>query len=68
MGGTKKSVTHVMEILLKLGYNTISIDQRNSGENMADYNSFGILESYDALDAVNYARKLVGEDNKLLLW
>lgn len=31
---------------------------------MADYNTFGVLESYDILDGINYARDIVGENGK----
>ena len=68
MGGTKETVISTVPIFLDLGYDVIAIDQRNSGDNMADSNTFGIFESYDILDAVNYARIIVGKDNKLLLW
>ncbi len=68
MGGTKETVLSPASIFLELGYDVISIDQRNSGDNMADYNTFGVLESYDILDAINYARSIVGENGKVILW
>lgn len=68
MGGTKETVLSPAMILLELGYDIISIDQRNSGDNLADYNTFGVLESFDILDAISYARNLLGEKGNLLLW
>lgn len=68
MGGTKETVLSPAMILLELGYDVISIDQRNSGDNLADYNTFGVLESFDILDAINYARNILGEKGSLLLW
>lgn len=67
MGGTKETLISPASVLLELGYDVIAIDQRNSGDNMAPLNTFGVLESYDILDAVNYARN-IAKDNKILLW
>lgn len=68
MGGTKETVLNPAALLLELGYNVVTIDQRNSGGNTADTNTFGILESYDIIDAVNYAKGEIGEKSKILLW
>lgn len=57
MGGTKESMSQISEIFLNLDFDVLIIDERNSGENMADYSTFGILESYDVLDTVNFAKK-----------
>ena len=68
LGGTGKSLPHIMDIFLDLGYDVLAIDQRNSGNNQAPYNTFGFLESYDILDAVNIAKEEIGDDGKLVLW
>ena len=68
MGGTSRSLTDVMGVFLDLGYNVLAIDQRNSGDNLAPYNTFGVLESYDILDAINYAKNEMSEEGKLVLW
>lgn len=71
MGGTKESLSQVADVFLDLGFNILAYDQRNSGENMADNESFGVWESYDALDAVAYAKDhmdQVGQSGKLLLF
>ncbi|MDO5018047.1 MAG: alpha/beta fold hydrolase [Lagierella massiliensis] len=67
-GGTKKSVTAVADAFLDLGYNCIIYDQRNSGDNMAEYNTFGVLESYDCEDMLKFALEDKKEDSKLLLF
>lgn len=68
MGGTKESLSHIADIFLSLGYNTLIYDERNAGENLANYSTFGILESYDALDAINYAKSHIKEGGKILLF
>lgn len=68
MGGTSKSLTHIMDMFLNLGYDVLAIDQRNSGNNQAPYNTFGVLESYDILDAINIAKSEVNDDGKIVLW
>ncbi len=67
LGGTKELVTDVMEIFIDLGYNVVSYDQRNSGTNMEEYNTFGVLESLDARDVVSYARDMT-KDGQVVLW
>ncbi len=68
MGGTKKSLAHIMQIFLDLGYSVIAYDQRNAGENTAPYSTFGVLESIDALDVVKYAHENLLNSGKLILW
>ncbi len=68
MGGTKESLSHIANIFLDLGYNCIIYDQRNSGENMANYSTYGIFESYDALDVLNFSKSKIDGDGKVLLY
>lgn len=68
MGGTSKSLTHIMDMFLNLGYDVLAIDQRNSGNNQTPYNTFGVLESYDVLDAVDIAKSKISDDGKIVLW
>ncbi|NLZ36255.1 MAG: alpha/beta hydrolase [Clostridiales bacterium] len=68
MGGTGKSLTYMMQNFLDLGYGVIAYDQRNSGENTADHSTFGVLESYDTLDVVAYARENLLSGGELILW
>ena len=65
MGGTKYSMYQQGEVLYDLGYSLLIYDQRNSGYNRCEYSTFGVLESYDCLDALDYAQKNLNE-NKLL--
>ena len=67
MGGTKETVSPIMKTFLDLGYDTIAYDQRNSGENMADYNTSGILESKDTRAVIDYIREKY-QNGKLILW
>lgn len=67
MGGTKETVSPIMKTFLDLGYDTIAYDQRNSGENMADYNTSGILESKDTRAVIDYIRENY-QDGNLILW
>lgn len=68
MGGTKYSMYQQGEVLYDLGYSLLIYDQRNSGDNKCEYSSFGVLESYDCLDALAYAKKSINENNKVLLY
>lgn len=67
LGRTKETTLYASKIFLSLGYNVITIDQRNSGENKADYNTLGYLESYDILDTVKYAKQK-NPNGKIILW
>lgn len=67
MGGTKETVAPLMKTFLDLGYDAISYDQRNSGENMADYNTSGLLESKDTRAVIDYIREKY-QNEKLILW
>lgn len=67
MGGTKETVSPIMKTFLDLGYDTIAYDQRFSGENMAEYNTFGVLEASDARAAIAYIKEKY-PDGKVILW
>lgn len=67
MGGTKETVAPLMETFLELGYDTIAYDQRNSGENMSDFNTSGILESKDTRAVIDYISEKY-QDGMLILW
>lgn len=67
MGGTKETVSPIMETFLELGYDAIAYDQRNSGENMTDFNTSGILESEDTRAVIDYVCEKY-QDGKLILW
>lgn len=67
MGGTKETVSPIMKTFIDLGYDVIAYDQRNSGENMADYNTSGVLEAKDTRAVIDYIREKY-QDEKLVLW
>lgn len=54
LGGNKYSNYPLAEYFLEKGYNVITYDQRSSGENTAQYTTFGYWEKYDARDMVDY--------------
>ena len=58
MGGTKESMYPQIRILIEEGYNCLSIDMRQSGENKAVYNTGGVLESDDILDGIKYLKTI----------
>ena len=71
MGGTKESMAALVEGFLNIGYDVLAYDQRNSGENMQDYNTFGTLESEDTLAVLSYIVPKYKEkykDAKSILW
>lgn len=67
MGGTKETVTPIMKTFLELGYDVLAYDQRNSGENSANYNTFGVLEANDARAVINHITEKYPDGN-LILW
>lgn len=68
LGGTKYSMYSQGQGLYDLGYSLLIFDQRNSGENLAKYSTFGVLESYDCLDYLEYAKKIVKNEGEILLY
>lgn len=67
MGGTKYSLSTQGQIFYDLGYSLLIYDQRNSGDNLAPYNTYGVLESFDCLDAIAYIKKDY-PDEKIILY
>ena len=67
MGGTKYSLSTQGQIFYDLGFSLLIYDQRNSGDNLAPYNTYGVLESFDCLDAIDYIKKLY-PDEKIILY
>lgn len=67
MGGTKETVSSIMKTFLDLGYDVIAYDQRNSGENTANFNTSGLLESKDTRVVIDYIREKY-QNGKLILW
>ena len=65
LGDDRKTYYPVADMLLKNGYNILSYDQRNSGDNVADYTTYGYLEQHDLLDYVTYLDEILDENQKL---
>lgn len=68
MGASKYSMYNQGQIFYDLGYSLLIYDQRNSGYNKAKYSTFGVLESFDTLDCLNYARENINSKAKLVLF
>lgn len=64
-GGDRVSMYPVAEFFLEEGYNVLAYDQRNAGDNLAEYSTFGYLESEDLQDCVDYIRNQVGKEKKV---
>lgn len=67
MGGTKETLAPLMEGFLQKGFDVIAYDQRNSGDNQKEYNTFGALESQDALAVLDYIAPAY-KGGKVALW
>ena len=67
MGGTKETISPIAKTFLDLGYDVVAYDQRNSHENSADYNTFGVLEANDARAVINHIKEKYPDGN-LVLW
>ncbi|MFN2364363.1 MAG: alpha/beta hydrolase [Halarsenatibacteraceae bacterium] len=68
LGGNRVAVYPQARMFLENGYNVLAYDQRSSGENMAEHNTFGYLESNDLKDSVNYVREIIDNNLKLGVW
>ena len=52
---------------MKMGYNTIVVDERAHGKSQGHTITFGIKERYDVLDWIDYTLKRFGKDTKIIL-
>lgn len=68
LGGNRIAVYPQARIFLENGYNVLVYDQRSSGENLAEYNTFGYLESNDLRDYVNYIREIIDDELEVGVW
>lgn len=67
LGGNRYSTYPIAEFFLQNGYNVIAYDQRSSGENTAQYTTFGYWEKYDLIDYVNYVKEQA-PNQKIGIW
>ncbi|MFM9413534.1 alpha/beta hydrolase [Peptococcus simiae] len=66
LGAVKEETFAEAAIFMDLGYDFMVLDMRNAGENMAELNTFGYLESRDLLDVLAYSR--TRNDKKTVLY
>lgn len=64
-GGDRTMMYPIAQMFLEQGYNVLTYDQRNSGDNTAQYTTFGYLESEDLQDCVEFVREQVDKDKKV---
>ncbi|MGL4736936.1 MAG: alpha/beta hydrolase [Cellulosilyticaceae bacterium] len=60
LGGDRYMMYPLAQMFLEQGYNVLTYDQRNAGDNTAEYTTFGYLESLDLQDCVTFVRSQVG--------
>lgn len=65
LGGDRRMMYPIAQMFLEQGYNVLAYDQRNSGDNTAEYNTFGYLESEDLQDCVDFIRRQVDRDKRV---
>jgi alpha-beta hydrolase superfamily lysophospholipase len=68
LGGNRQTVYPTAEMFLKMGFNVLAYDQRNSGENMADTNTFGYFERLDMDAFVRYAAEQLDSTKIIGVW
>lgn len=68
MGGNRQTVYPNAEMFLKMGFNVLAYDQRNSGENTADTNTFGYWESRDLAAFAHYAKEQTDGSKLIGVW
>lgn len=68
LGGNRLANYPIAKVFLENGYNVISYDQRSSGENTAQYTTYGYLESHDLEDCITYLKNNISDNNKIGVW
>ena len=68
LGGSRWTNYPIANMFLQNGYGVISFDQRSSGENKAQYTTYGYLESRDVEDCIAYLKDTVGHNKKVGIW
>lgn len=67
-GCNRRTNLGIASLFLEYGYNILTFDLRNSGENQAPFTTFGAWEKYDLQDYVNYIADRVSKPNKIIIW
>lgn len=68
LNGNRLTGYPVAAMLMKHGYNILTYDQRDSGENQAQYMTCGYWESKDFKDCVDYVRAQTGPEIQVGGW
>lgn len=68
LNGNRLTGYPVAAILMRHGYNILTYDQRDSGENQAKYMTCGFWESRDFKDCVEYVRRCTGPEQLVGGW
>lgn len=68
LNGNRLTGYPVAKMLMRHGYNVLTYDQRDSGENQAPYMTCGYWESRDFSDCVDYVRQQAGTDQQVGAW
>lgn len=67
-GCNRRTNLGIASRFLERGYNILTFDLRNSGENQAPFTTFGAWEKYDLQDYVNYVDERVERPHKIIIW
>lgn len=68
LGGDRQSVYPIAQMFLEMGFNALCYDQRASGENQAEYCTYGYYEKYDLADCVSYLDIFLSADKLRGVW
>lgn len=68
LGGSRWTNYPIANMFLENGYNVVSYDQRSSGENTAQYTTYGYLESRDLEDCMTYLKDNISDNKKIGIW
>lgn len=66
-GCNRRMMPSIEYDFLELGYNVLAYDVATAGENYGKISSYGITDQYELLDCINYVRKEMSADKKLVV-
>ncbi|WP_167959066.1 alpha/beta hydrolase [Anaerosporobacter faecicola] len=58
----------IEEAFLGWGYNVLSFDLAGAGENECQLSTYGAFEQYELLDCINYVKKNMSKDKKVVVY
>lgn len=68
VSGSHQSIYPAAQLFLEKGYHVLAYDQRSTGENTAEYTTFGYLESCDTADCVSYLDGILDSEQNIYIW